>query len=46
MEILSIQAERNALQTMFEQTIISRKQLNKLQQQVSIREADIIEAGL
>ncbi|QGQ97265.1 Na+/H+ antiporter [Paenibacillus psychroresistens] len=46
MEIISIQAERNALQTMFEQTIISRKVLNKLQQQVSIREADIIEAGL
>lgn len=46
MEIISIQAERNALQTMYEQTIISRKQLNKLQQLVSLREADIIEMGV
>ncbi len=38
-----IQAERNELQTLFEQGKISRKQLGKLQTQVSYRESNIIE---
>ena len=41
-----IQAERNELQTLFEQGKISRKQLGKLQTQVSYRESNIIEESL
>ena len=41
-----IQEERNELQTLFEQGKISRKQLGKLQTQVSYRESNIIEESL
>ncbi|MFC5650217.1 Na+/H+ antiporter [Paenibacillus solisilvae] len=41
-----IQAERNELQTLFEHGKISRKQLSKLQIQVSYRESNIIEENL
>nr|WP_229691994.1 Na+/H+ antiporter [Paenibacillus radicis (ex Gao et al. 2016)] len=43
LQLACIQAERNQLQCLYEQSELSRKQLNKLQMMVSYREADIIE---
>lgn len=43
LELLSVQAERDELRQLFQQGKLTRKQLNKLQMQASIREADILD---
>jgi len=43
LELLSVQAERDELRHLFQQGKLTRKQLNKLQMQASIREADIMD---
>ncbi|WP_127532274.1 Na+/H+ antiporter [Paenibacillus kobensis] len=43
LELLCVQAERDELRQLFQQGKLTRKQLNKLQMQASIREADIMD---
>ncbi|MFD0677556.1 MULTISPECIES: Na+/H+ antiporter [unclassified Paenibacillus] len=46
LEMIAIQAERDEIQSLFQQRLLTRQQYNKLQLMISIREADSIEEGM